>query len=91
MPTAAVPSQRLDYVILGPTNVLATNPVLFLKVGSTMYSNGYVVRYNDSSYRRFFPVFDQATSQIRLYCYSITFTTAIPAMTLTNIEVLIAN
>lgn len=91
MPSASVPSQSVSYQVLGTSSVLVSNPVLLLKVNDITYANGYKVYYGNSSYRNFFPVYDEQTGEIRLYCYSLTYGTTMPAITLSNIEVHLAN
>jgi hypothetical protein len=91
MPTAAVPSQNVSYKVLGITDVLVSNPVLFLKVAGVTYANGYKVYYGSSSFRNFFPVYNEQSGEIRLYCYALTYGTTLPSITLSNIEVHIAN
>lgn len=91
MPTAAVPAQRIDYVSLGIADVLVSNPVLFLKVNGVTFANGYKIYSTNSSYRNFFPVYNETTGEVRLYCQSITFGNTLPPVTLSNIEVYLAN
>ena len=91
MPTEAVPAQKVDYVSLGVADVLVNNPVLLLKVNGITYANGYKVYSTNSSYRNFFPIYNETTGEVRLYCQSITFGNTLPAVTLPNIEVHLAN
>lgn len=91
MPSATVPAQNVSYQVLGISSVLVSNPVLLLKVDGITYANGYKVYYNNSSYRNFFPVYDEQTGEVRLYCYSLTYGVTMPAITISNIEVYLAN
>lgn len=91
MPEAAIPTQAVHYVSLGIADVLVNNPVLFLKVNGITYSNGYKFYDGNSSYRNFFPVYNEATGEVRLYCQTVNFGNTVPAITLTNIEVHLAN
>lgn len=89
MGQAAIPKQIVQYVSVGYATV--TNPVLFLKVGGVTYANGYRVNYGSSSYRNYFPSYDEATGEIRLYCQAVTYGQDMPEATLYNIEVYLAS
>lgn len=91
MPTEYIPTQSVEYVSLGTTTANLDSPTLLLKINGIPYANGYKQNISGSRYRNFFPVYVPSTGEIRLYCQTLTYgSTTVPAETLYNIEVYIA-
>ena len=89
MGQAAIPKQTIQYQSIGFS--VLSNPLLFLKVNGVFYTNGYRINYGPSSYRNFFPSYDDVTGEIRLYCQAVTYGQDMPAETLADVEVYLAN
>lgn len=86
MPTAPLPTLRVDTIYLGPSPVV--NPSsLMLKVDDVVYGATYDWVY-DNYERRIFPVYNAQDNSISLVSIGYAHGDNMPTTTLSNVEVL---
>lgn len=86
--TSPVPTFTITQTIVGSTTV--SNPVLFLKVGGTVYAQGYRITYGTNSsegYRNIYPAYDSSTGNILIVCQTLAVQADLPAITLSDVGV----
>jgi len=86
MGSATIPTQRLHSVLVGTLSV--SNPVLMLKVNGIAYANGYRILYS-AGYRNIFPGYNASNGNVLLYCHNVAYGEDLPALSLSNVEVLL--